>query len=117
MGSFPGVFIFQIAALPIVLVIFLVASLLPIVAAPDSAIAIGVALAAALLLFLLCTTASVYGFAFGWRAANALSNGVSLREFCRCDPICRHVVRYIERRNERSNDANNDIAPRTEKPS
>ena len=97
-GSFPGVFLFQLVAAPLVVLILLtIAGISHFGQPPDIFIAI---LAPMMLLFILGipTVASLLGFYTGWRVAWELAAGRSAREFLRTDRVLSPVVGFLRRR-------------------
>jgi len=97
-GSFPGVFLFQLIAAPLVALILLtIAGISHLGQPPDIIIAI---FAPLIVLFIIGipAVASLLGFYTGWRVAWELAAGRSAREFLRTDRILAPLVSFLRRR-------------------
>jgi hypothetical protein len=93
LGSFPGVLFFQVLVLPCVWVIFIPIVLLFGGQTLTRPIHITITLGAVLLMIVTFAVASLYGFIFGWRAANALY-ARNFHALLTTDPVFRRLLQH-----------------------
>src|SRR5262245_9178934 len=94
LGSFPSVFAFQMIAFPLVGAIAFGLSFLYGGKRLSEPFDIVVALSGAGLMLVTVALASLYGFVFGWRTANAVWEGARFQTLLASDPVCRQLAKY-----------------------
>jgi hypothetical protein len=94
LGSFPSVFAFQVIAFPLVGGIAFALGFLYGGKQLSEPFDIVVAMSGAGLMLATFALASLYGFVFGWRTANAVWEGARFQTLLANDPVCRRLAKY-----------------------
>jgi hypothetical protein len=97
-GSFPGVFLFQMLAFPFVLVVLLMLFVTYAVFHPSDGWQGFIIVGFGLLMFCIFGVASLVGFYAGWRVAWEFAAGRSIRDFLGADRLLGPFVRLARRR-------------------
>jgi len=93
-GAFPGVFLFQLVAAPLLVALLLAIAGISHFFHPPDAIFIVLALS----VISIPAGASLLGFYTGWRIAWELAAGRSAREFLHTDRVLGPIIRFLRRR-------------------